>query len=74
MDEGDEDEDDGPQAGDVDGNRIDFEPSRPAKSAGRKTSSRRPSSSSGRAAAGRAAKTPRAAAKAPRARKSGGRR
>jgi uncharacterized protein (TIGR00288 family) len=67
----DEDGREGPHVGDVDGNRIDFEPSRPARSAGRKTTSRR-SSPSGRAPAARA-KTPRAAAKAPRARKSGGR-
>ncbi len=74
MDEDEDEEHEGPQVDDVDGNRIDFEPSRPApaKGGGRKTSSRPPSS--GRAPAGRAAKTPRAAAKAPRARKSGGRR
>jgi len=72
IDEDDDpDEFDGPHD-DVDGNRIDFEPSRPAKPVGRKTSPRR--SSPGRAPAGRATKTPRAAAKAPRARKTGGRR
>jgi hypothetical protein len=72
----DRDEDGRPYVDDVDGNRIDFEPSRPAKSPGRKTTARRPATSrapAGRAPAGRAAK-PRAAAKAPRARKTGGRR
>jgi hypothetical protein len=64
-----QDEDDGPQPEDVDGNRIDFEPARPVRA--RKTASRRPAT--GRSTGARATKTARAA-KAPRARKSGGRR